>query len=164
MKGLADSPDDAAAWAGRKPDGKALRMAALQRALSHADADALTATLLQRSKQMQRGPLHKVGLRLLQTLPAYAGVSLAHSTAWSSGAHGSRVLHGARLRLGEDLFAGQDGDDANVCGRSMAAGGTHSLFCGALWHTVVARQNGLTEAWLRIAARKGDSQLPASRV
>ena len=33
----------------------------------------------------------------------------------------------------------------------MAAGGTHSLICGALWHTVVARYNSLTEAWLRIA-------------
>ena len=37
----------------------------------------------------------------------------------------------------------------------MAAGGTHSLICGALWHTVVARHNAMTEAWLRIAARGG---------
>ena len=34
VKGLADRPDDAAEWSGRKPDGKALRMAALQRAMS----------------------------------------------------------------------------------------------------------------------------------
>ena len=45
VKGLADSPDNAAEWAGRKPDGKALRMAALQRAISHADADARKAAL-----------------------------------------------------------------------------------------------------------------------
>ena len=38
---------------------------------------------------------------------------------------------------------------------SAAAGGTHSLICGALWHTVVARHNALTEAWLYIAARGG---------
>ena len=35
----------------------------------------------------------------------------------------------------------------------MAAGGTHSLICGALWHTVVARHNAMTQASLRIAAR-----------
>ena len=61
----------------------------------------------------------------------------------------------AHLRLGEDLFAGQDGDIACVCGRSMSAGGTRSLICGALWHTVLARHIALTEAWLRIAARDG---------
>ena len=37
----------------------------------------------------------------------------------------------------------------------MAAGGTHSLICGALWHTVLAHHNALTEAWLRIAAGGG---------
>ena len=41
VRGLAASPDDEAEWAGRKPDGKALHMAALQRAISHADADAV---------------------------------------------------------------------------------------------------------------------------
>ena len=45
MKGLAESPDDAAEWAGRKPDCKALTMAALQRAISHADPDARAAAL-----------------------------------------------------------------------------------------------------------------------
>ena len=45
VKGLADRPEDAAEWAGRKPDGKALQMAALQRAISQADADARTAPL-----------------------------------------------------------------------------------------------------------------------
>ena len=44
MKGLADCPDDEAEeWSGRKPDGKVLRRAALQRAMSHADADASAA-------------------------------------------------------------------------------------------------------------------------
>ena len=40
MKRLTNSPDNTAEWVGRKPDGKALRMAALQREISHADADA----------------------------------------------------------------------------------------------------------------------------
>ena len=37
----------------------------------------------------------------------------------------------------------------------MAAVGTHSLICGALWHVAVARRNAFTEAWLRIAVRSG---------
>ena len=45
VNGLPYRPDDAAEWAGRMPNGKALRMAALQRAISHADADARTAAL-----------------------------------------------------------------------------------------------------------------------
>ena len=61
MKGLADSQDDGAEWAGRKPDGKALRMPTPAQLPS-----------LQRLKQMQRGPLHRCDLQLLQTLPACA--------------------------------------------------------------------------------------------
>ena len=34
----------------------------------------------------------------------------------------------------------------------MAAEGSRSLICTALWYTVVARHNALMEAWLRIAA------------
>ena len=94
----------------------------------------------------------------LARLRSFAG-SLA--SAWLTARPGPAELTAvescirARLRLGEDLFAGQDGHDACVCGQSMAAGGTHSLICGALWHTVVARHNALTEAWLRIGARRG---------
>ena len=46
----------------------------------------------------------------------------------------------------------------------MAAGGTRSLMCGALWHTVVAPHNALTEAWLRIAARGGIAATRAPHV
>ena len=59
----------------------------------------------------------------------------------------------ARLHLGEDLLAGQDGDASrvcrhtHVCGRSMTAGGAHSHICGALWQTVVDRRNAVTQAW-----------------
>ena len=83
------------------------------------------------------------------------------ASAWLTGRPGTAELTAAafcisaRLRLGEDVFVGQDRGDACVCGRSMTAGDTHSLICGALWHTVVARHNALTEAWLRIAARTG---------
>ena len=59
VKGLAGSPDDAAEWAGRKPDGKALRMAALQRAISHADADARTAALFAMLEAGAKGALKR---------------------------------------------------------------------------------------------------------
>ena len=62
----------------------------------------------------------------------------------------------ALLRLGEHLFPGQDQDMACMCGRA-AAGGTHALVCGALWHTVVARHNMMVDAWRRVFARAGIS-------
>ena len=36
-----------------------------------------------------------------------------------------------------------------------AEGGTHSLTCGALWRTVVARHNGMASAWCRAFSRCG---------
>ena len=161
VKGQADNPDDAAEWAGRKPDGKALRMATLQRAISHADADVRVAALfatLEADAKRASSQARSAALADLARLRSCAG-SLA--SAWLIARPGPAELTAvefcisARLRLGEDLFAGQDGDDACVCGRSMAARGTHSLICGALWHTVLACHNVLTEAWLRIADRGG---------
>ena len=61
----------------------------------------------------------------------------------------------ALLRLGEDLFPGQDRDMVCVCGRAAAAGGTSSLVCGALWHTVVAGHKMMVDAWRRVFARAG---------
>ena len=60
VKGLADRPDDAAEWAGRKPDGKALRMAALQWATSQADADARTAALFAKLEADSKGASSQV--------------------------------------------------------------------------------------------------------
>ena len=70
VKGLADRPDDAAEWVGCKPDGKALRMAALQRAISQADADARTAALFATLEADVKGASSQVRLRLFQTSPA----------------------------------------------------------------------------------------------
>ena len=161
VKGLADSPDDAAEWPGRKPDGKDLQMVALQRTISHADADAHVAVLFATLEADAKGPssqVHSAARADLARLRSCAG-SLA--SAWLTARPGPAELTAvescisARLLLGDDLFAGQDGDDACVLGRSMAAGGTHSLICGALGHTVVTRHNGLTEAWLLIAVHSG---------
>ena len=48
---------------------------------------------------------------------------------------------------------------AGVCGCAMAAGGTHALVCGALWHTVVTRHNMTVSAFRRdcFRARAGIS-------
>ena len=155
MKGLVDRPDDAAERAGRKPDGKALRMAALQRAISQADANARTAALfatLEADAKKASSQERSAALADLARMRSCAG-SLA--SAWLTAQPGAAEVTAvefcisAHLRLREDLCAGQDADDACVCGRSMAAGGTHSLMCSALWHTVLDRHNALTEAWLR---------------
>ena len=75
MKGLAASPNDAAECAGCKPDGKVLRMAALQRAASHADANARAAALFATLEADAKGAsLQARSLRLFQTLPAYAAL------------------------------------------------------------------------------------------
>ena len=161
VKGLADRPDDAAEWAGRKPDGKDLRMAALQRAFSQADADTRTAALFATLEADAKGASSQVRSAALADLTRLHSCAGSLASAWLTARPGQVELTAvefcisARLRLGEDLFAGQDGDDACVCGRCMAASGTHSLICGALWHTVVARHNALTEAWLRLAACGG---------
>lgn len=43
----------------------------------------------------------------------------------------------------------QDGDAACVCELLMSAGGTNPRVCGGRWRTVVARNNGMAQAWCR---------------
>ena len=156
-KGFADSPDDAAEWTVHKPDCKVLRTSALQREISHADADARAAALFATLEADAKGA--SLQARSAARLPHLCNCTGLLASAWLTARPGPAGLTAVefcistRLRLGEDLFACQDGDVACVCGRSMEAGGTHSLTCVALWHTVVARHNALTETWLCIAAR-----------
>ena len=42
-----------------------------------------------------------------------------------------------------------------MCLRAIDASGMHSLLCGALWRTVVARHNGMAQAWCRAFSRCG---------
>ena len=79
---------------------------------------------------------------------------MTDSTAWSSGAHGSTVLHQC-THAPRRRSLRKSRRRRCVCGRSMAAGGTHSLVCGVVWHTVVARHNALTEVRLGVAAHGG---------
>ena len=136
-------------------------MAAPQRAIFHADADARAAALfVSLEADAKKASTHALSAALadLARLHSCAGsLASARLTARPGPAEHTALEFcvSARLRLGENLFAGQDGDDACVFDRFVAAGGTHSLICSALRHTVVSRHNVLTEAWLRIAARGG---------
>ena len=98
VKGVADSPNNAAERAGRNPDVKALRMAALQRAISHADADgrtvALSATLEPDAKEASSQARSTALADLARSRCCAGSLASAWLTArWSSRAHGSRVLH-----------------------------------------------------------------------
>ena len=113
-------------------------MAALQRAISQADADARTAALFATLEADAKGTSSQVRSAALADRARLRSCAGSLALAWLTARPGPADLTAvefcisARLRLGEDLFAGQDGDDACVCGRSMAASGTHSLICGAV--------------------------------
>ena len=106
VKGLADSPGDAAEWSGRKPDGKVLRWAALQRAMSHADADARAPAFFATLEADAKGvssqewsacrPCPLVQLRRAGARPCAADLAAVE------------FCISAHLRLGKVLFAGQD--------------------------------------------------------
>ena len=112
VKGLADRPDDLAEWAGRKPDGKALRMAALQRAISQADADARTAALFATLAADAKGTSSQARSAALADLARLRSCAGSLASAWLTEQPSPAELTAAefcisaRLRLGEDLFAG----------------------------------------------------------
>lgn len=85
-------------WVGCKQDGKALWKAAIQRVVSHADAEPVQLPCSRGWRQTPKDSLHIRGLRLSQTLPTcaaerVAGVSMARGTTGSGGAHGCGVVY-----------------------------------------------------------------------
>ena len=83
VKGLANRPDDAAEWAGRKPDGKALRTgSALQRAISQADADARTAALFATLEADAKGASSQVRSAALADFARLRSCSGSLVSAW----------------------------------------------------------------------------------
>jgi len=136
-----------------------MRMAALQRTLPHADVDARAAALFAAFEPEAKGSSSQIRSAALADLARLRSCAVSLASAWLLARPGLAEVTAvefcisARLRLGEDLVAGLDGDLACVCGRSMAATGTHSLICSALWHTVVARHDNMAEACLRTARR-----------
>ena len=161
INGLSNSPDEPVEWARLPPNGKMLRMVAMQQAVSRADADARVAALIATLESDARGPAARPKNQALADLSRLRSCSGALASAWLTAQPGFTELTAidfcvnARLRLGEILLAGQDGDAACVCGRVMPAGGTHSLICGALWRTVVAPRNGMAQAACRALSRFG---------
>ena len=128
---------------------------------SPADADAPVAAIFATLKADAGGPAARPKDQALADLSRLRSCSGVIASAWLTARPGLTELTAiefcvnARLRLGETLLAGQDGGTACVCGRLMPAGGTHSLICGALWRTVVARHNGKVQAWCRAFSRCG---------
>ena len=163
VKGLADSPDDPREWARCSQAKKTLRMASLQHAVMHADADARAAAVFATLEADVAGQASQLQTAALSNMARLRSCARALVSAWLTARPGLAELTAvefrtnALLRLGEDLFPGQDQDMACVCGRATAAGGTHARVCGALWHTVVARHNMMVDAWRRFFARAGIS-------
>ena len=106
VKGLADRPDDAAEWARRQPDGKALRMAALQRAISQADADARTAALFATLEADTKGASSQVRSAALADPARLRSCAELLVSAWLTARPGPAELTAvefcisARMRLG----------------------------------------------------------------
>ena len=151
----ADSPEDAAEWPGHKRVRKAAWMAAVG-ALPCGRRRPHSRPLCNARGRREEGLPTSAALADLARLRTCAGPL---ASAWLPARPGPAKLAtveggvSARLRLGEDLLAGQNGDTGRVCGGSMTAGSTQCLTCGALWHNFVACHNAMPEAWLRIAAR-----------
>ena len=136
-------------------------MAGLQHAVTRADADARAAAvfaMLEADAAGQATQLRAAALSDMARLRSSAG---ALASAWRPARPGHAELTAvefrtnALLRVGEDLFPGQDRDLACVSGHT-AASGAHALVCGALWHTV-ARHNMMVDVWRRVFARAGIS-------
>ena len=75
--------------------------------------------------------------------------TLAWLTARSPGAHSYRVPHECTAPPRRRSVPRPGSRHDCVCGRAAAAGGTHALVCGALWHTVAASHNMMVDAWRR---------------
>ena len=149
VKGLADRPDDAAERAGRNPDGKALRMAALQRAIFQADADARTAALFAPLEADAKGASSQVRSAALADLARLRSCAGSLASAWLTARPGPAELTAvvicisARLRLGED-FSQVKTETMRVSAADPWQPAAPTPSYGALWHTVVARHNALT--------------------
>ena len=163
VKGLADSPDDPREWARCSQAEKTLRMAGLQHAVAHADADARAAPVFATLEADASGQAYQLRAAALSDMARLRSCAGALASAWLMAQPGLAELTAvefrtnALIRLDDDLFPGQGQDMACVCGRAATVGGTHALVCGALWHTVVARHNMMVDAWRRLFPRAGIS-------
>ena len=156
VKGIADNPDNPREWARYSQAESTLRVAGLQHAVTHADADARVAAVFATIEADAAGQASQLRAAPLSDMARLKSCAGALASTWLTAQPGLAELTAveirtkALLRLGEDLIPGQDRDMACVCGRAAATGGTHALVCGALWHMVVARHNMMVDAWRRV--------------
>ena len=110
MQGLADSPDDPREWARCSQAEKTLRMAGLQHAVTHADADARATAVfatIEAHAARQASQLRAAALKDMGRLRSCAGALVS---TWLTARPGLaeltavEFLTNALLRLGEDLF------------------------------------------------------------
>ena len=141
VKGLADGPDDPREWARCSQAEKTLRMAGLQHAVTHADADARAAAVfstLEADAAEQASQLRAAALSDMARLRSCDG---ALASPWLTARPGLTELTAGKfrtnalLRLGEDLFPGQDQDMACVCAAAARPQEVHTpwyaVLCGS---------------------------------
>ena len=168
---LADTPDDPREWARCSQAERTLRIAGHQHVMTHLDADAHIAAVFATFEADAAGQASQLRVAALSDMARLRRCDGALMSAWLTARVGLPELTAfkfrtnALLRLGEDLFPGQDRDIACVCGCAAAAVGTHALVCahacGPLWHTIVARLNMMVDAWQGVFARAGISSMPS---
>ena len=117
----------------------AARGAVLQHVVNLADAHtvAVFASLMTSASGRASQLRAAVGQDMARLRSCAGALASARLTACFTELTAVEFHTNALLCLGEDLCPGKDRDMACVCGRAMAAGGTHALVCSALWHTVV---------------------------
>ena len=107
INGLSNSPDEPVEWARLPPDGEMLRMAAMQQAVSRADADTRVAALFATLGADARGPAARPKNQALADPSRLRSCSGALASAWLTARPGFTELTtiefcvNARLRLGE---------------------------------------------------------------
>ena len=120
VKGLADSPDYPREWARCRQAEKTVRMAGVQHAVAHADADARAAAVFATLEADASGQASQLRAAALLDMARLRSCAEALSSAWLTARPGLAELTAvefrtnALLRLGEDLFPGQDQDMACV--------------------------------------------------
>ena len=110
VKGLADSPADPRGWARCNQAAKTLRMAGLQHAVTHADADSRAAAVFETLEADAAGQASQLQAAALSDMARLKSCAGALASAWLTARPGLAELTAvefrtnALLRLGEDLF------------------------------------------------------------
>ena len=127
VKGLVESQEDAEEWAGCKPDRncKALRIAALRRALPQADADTHAAALCATLEADLKGSSSQARSTALEDIARLHRCAGSLASAWLTERPGPAELTAVefctstRLRSREDPFTCHDEGNRGACLRQI---------------------------------------------